>query len=71
MNNLQQSTNTKFIRFIKRNIPSILFIFAKNIWHVFKFKKSKMHINYFLKERKTIYLEIGLEIKREKMYGLH
>jgi len=58
--------NNKFKELIKRNVPSILINFARNIRHSVKLRISKKHINYFLKERKTIYLEIGAGNKKER-----
>lgn len=57
--------NNKFIKeLIKRNVPSILINFARNIRHSAKLRISKRHINYLIKERKTIYLEIGAGNKK-------
>ncbi len=52
--------------FIKRNVPSILINFARNIRYYAKLRVSKRHINYLIKERKTIYLEIGAGNKKGK-----
>ena len=56
--------NNKFKEFIKRNTPSILIIFARNIRHSAQLRISKRHINYLLKERKNVYLEIGAGNKK-------
>lgn len=56
--------NNKLKEFIKRYIPSILIRFVKNKLHSAKLRMSKKHINYLLKERKTIYLEIGAGNKK-------
>ena len=59
--------NNKFIKeLIKRNVPSILIIFARNIGHSAKLRISKRYINHLLKERKTVYLEIGAGNKKGK-----
>ena len=58
--------NNKLKEFIKRNVPSILINFARNIRHFAKLRISKRHINYLIKERKTIYLEIGAGNKKGK-----
>jgi predicted SAM-dependent methyltransferase len=58
--------NNKFKELIKRNVPSILINFARNIRHSAKLRVSKRHINYLIKERKTIYLEIGAGNKKGK-----
>ena len=56
--------NNKFKELIKRNVPSILINFTRNIRHSEKLRVSKRHINYLIKERKTIYLEIGAGNKK-------
>ena len=56
--------NNKFKELIKRNVPSMLINFARNIRHSAKLRISKRHINYLIKERKTIYLEIGAGNKK-------
>lgn len=58
--------NNKFKELIKWNVPSILINFARNIRHSAKLRVSKRHINYLIKERKTIYLEIGAGNKKGK-----
>lgn len=58
--------NNKFKELIKRNVPSILINFARNIRHSAKLRVSKRHINYLIKEKKTIYLEIGAGNKKGK-----
>ncbi len=58
--------NSKLKEFIKRNVPSNLINFARNIPHFAKLRISKRHINYLIKERKTIYLEIGAGNKKGK-----
>ena len=56
--------NNKFKELIKRNVPSILIIFARKIRHSAKLRISKRYINHLLKERKNIYLEIGAGNKK-------
>jgi len=58
--------NKKFKKLIKRNVPSILINFARNIRHSAKLRVSKRDINYLINERKTIYLEIGAGNKKGK-----
>jgi len=56
--------NNKVKEIIKQYVPSILINFARNVRHSVKLRVSKRHINYFLKEREKIYLEIGAGNKK-------